>query len=165
MLKLRRAQTSVEGLLLMSIIVLSVIIISLPYLRDSGEVLSLVQIRNSANFAASYLTNGVIVDKETYAPLNVIIENYTGSLGVKFSFLGLKVTTENSSEIEVLVKFSHNLNLTETTNSKIASLIGEFIKQSLISLSTVRTENGSIYIGGRLLVLNITVENGGSVIK
>ncbi|MFA4639801.1 hypothetical protein [Pyrococcus kukulkanii] len=161
----RRAQTAIEGLLLMSIVVLSSVIVILPYLENSREATILLRLKDSASFSASYITNGVVIGEEKFDPLNSVIKNYTGSSGVKFSFLGLKIVRENSSEIVVLLKFSHNLNLTKDKNSKIAKLIGEFVEDSLKDLSIISTYNGKMYSGEKHLILNITVEDGWSVIK
>ncbi|WP_148266021.1 hypothetical protein [Pyrococcus sp. ST04] len=150
----------------MGIIVLSAISVSIVYLKSSGDISVLVELKDFAGYASSYITNGVVVNKSELAPLNEIITSYTGYYGVRFSFIGLKVTKENSSEIVIYLGFSHNLNnLTAEENSRIATLLGEFLKNSLKNLRITSLRGDGIYIGEKRIVMNITVNNGWSVIR
>ncbi|QDA30675.1 hypothetical protein FH039_02280 [Thermococcus indicus] len=158
-----KAQTSLEVLFILAIILGGVVFTMRIYIKQNSDTLLIAGVRDASSRAAAYISTGVEVDGSVYAPLNEVMENYTGFKPVSFRFAGLKTQLETEGKVVLLIKFEHDLYLSEGENEKIAGAIGEFMVDYLDLSRDFTLRDGKLYQGGREVEFNVTV-NGDWVV-
>ncbi|WP_297504093.1 hypothetical protein [Thermococcus sp.] len=154
---IRKGQTAVEMLFILGVILAGIVVVVPVYTQQSSDSVTLTAIRDASSQAAAYINMGVVSSDTSYAPLNEVINNYTGYSNVGFRFVGLEVLSENSTSLVVAVKFEHDLPPNSTRDGKIALAIGEFLKGYLGGIHGFTLRNGHLYTDNRLLKFNVTV--------
>lgn len=152
-----RGQTSLEMLLIVSLIFVAVMLIISGYSQSSSSAVILLPIRSAASDAATYLNLGVMENTPVYEPLNNILSAHYNDGPLKFKFEGAMIQRENSTSILVALKFEHDLRLTDAQNATIARSIGQFVLNRLNQTDGFSMVDGNIYYGNRKITLNVTV--------
>ena len=161
----RRAQTSLEMLFILGIILAGIVVIIPIYTQESSDPVMLAAIRDAAAQAAAYIDTGVVSDDPLYGNLTEVIEKYTDYQSVGFRFVGIKTQSENGTSVKILVKFEHDLAENSTRDKAVAGYIGGFLKNYLSGVRGFSMRGGSLYQNGRLVVFNVTVSETWEVVS
>ncbi len=153
----RKGQTAVEMLFILGVVLAGIVVVVPVYTQQSSDSVVLSAVRDAASQATAYINMGVLSNDSAYAPLNEVINNYTGYSNAGFRFLGVGVLSENSTAIVLSVKFEHSLPSNSTQDGKMALAVGNFIKGYLGGISGFNLRNGHLYADNRLLKFNVTV--------
>ncbi|WP_456453738.1 hypothetical protein [Thermococcus sp.] len=149
----RKAQTSLEALIIMGIIMFGAVVIVPNYIsiNTGASILSLV--RSSAGIACSYLNMGVAVSGGgyNYSSLNALL----GS-GVKYNlYLNDVRYSEVNGTIYLTVNIT-NFGAISNVNAVEAGILN-FIRAYLVTHSSARIVNGDIVYNGRKVIIGVEV--------
>ncbi|NJE85581.1 hypothetical protein E3E23_07055 [Thermococcus sp. CX2] len=149
----RKAQTAIESLFIIAIILTGILIIVPPYLNENRDISLVVYVRNSASNACAYLNTGVVTNETEYTPLNAIItaNNYT-----YYSFQLASLTMkELADRIQVNVTILYAGGTFPETS--IETNIEQYIVNDLASKTNVQMRDGKLYFGGKEVEINVDV--------
>lgn len=149
----RKAQTAIEVLFIVAIILAGILIIVPPYLNENRNTSLVAYVRNSASSACAYLNTGVVINEADYAPLNTIIKasNYT-----YYSFQLASVNMDeldNKIQVNIVITYSGSA-IPETT---LEDNIKQYIAKDLASKTNVQMMDGKLYFGGKEIEINVDV--------
>ncbi len=158
----RRAQTSIEVLFILAIILTGVVVVVKPYLTSSGSMVTDVYVKNAAEDACGYLNNGVLVNDNLHEPLNGILSasnySYRG-----FKFRGL-TTTQNGSIVNVSVYITYQGSERFWKNSGIpnpdtylGNQIKEFMLRYISARPNVSRDGDTLSFGGKKILIRVIV--------
>jgi len=149
----RRAQTAIEALFIIAIILAGVLIIVPPYLNENRDISLVVYARNSASNACAYLNTGVVINEAGYAPLNVIIkaDNYTYHT---FQLTSISMNELDSKiQVNIIITYSGSA----VPEATLEANIKQYIVNDLASNTNVRLSGGKLYFGGKEVEINVDV--------
>ena len=151
----RRAQTAVEAMFIIAVILTGVALIVPSYLRSSTVSTMDVYVRDAASSACDYLNEGVFVIDSMHQPLNVVL-TYTNGSYAFFSFKGINVV-ENGGEVGVTVYIGTGVSFTPTQLSVVEDKIKEYILRYISSRPNVRREGDYLYMGEKRFTITVNV--------
>lgn len=162
----RRAQTALETLFILGIILTGIFLIVPPYLDSSEETSIVVQVRNAASDACAYLNTGVKVEDWLHEPLNEILEAsiYSSS---NFVLEGISTTQSgNIITVNVIIKSQKSLKFWESGDQQWDSIEGgfrEYIIRYVLKAKPAASRSGDVILFGRKrVVVNVEVSGEGS---
>ena len=151
----RKAQTSLEALFIIAIILTAVAIVVPVYTKSSSLSTMDVYLRNSASSACDYLNEGVMVNDSLHEPLNKVLA-YTNYSYAFFSFEGIRVV-EHGSDVDVTVNVFSKLSLSDAQRTFIESQIKEYMLRYITARSNIRREGDYLYFGGKTFSITVNV--------
>ncbi|ASJ15421.1 hypothetical protein [Thermococcus radiotolerans] len=149
----RRAQSAIEVLFILAIILAGVLVVTPSYLNENTAMSAVSYVRTSASDACAYLNTGVVSNESIYSPLNAIItaSNYTYRA---FQLAGVRSADVNGKmQINITITYA-GAGLPEAT---IEANIKQYIEDDLVSKTNVVRENGKLYLRGREIEINVDV--------
>jgi len=155
----RSAQTAVEALVLVGVIIAGIVVVVPAYLDNNSKISLTSAVRDAADFAANYVSLGV--EKEDYADLNDAIRalNYQAG-GIRF--LGLEVKGSENVTI-VTLKFEC---LVECDEARVGRDLGQFIKSYLANNNgEFSIRNGTLIFNNQEIWFNVTVNSVWVVVR
>ncbi len=149
----RKAQYSLEALLIMSVILFGTVIIVPNYINSDTSASIVSFTRASAGIACNYLNMGVIVGDSKYGALNALLNSgadYNLRLkSVRYSeaddTIYLTVSIVNFGGISNI-----DINATETG-------ISNFIQSYISEHSSAKIVNGTLVYSGKKVIINVEV--------
>lgn len=158
----RRAQTSLEVLFILAVILTGVVVIVKPYMDSGGDIITDIHVKDAAEDACAYLNNGVLVNDSLHEPLNpiVVLSNYS-SRG--FRLRGL-TTTRNGNVINVSVyityrgseKFWEDAGLSNP-HAYLEDQIREFMLRYISARPNVSRNGDLLLFGGKRISIKVVV--------
>ncbi|MFA4668960.1 hypothetical protein QDY65_00180 [Pyrococcus kukulkanii] len=155
----RSAQTAVEMLVLVGVIIAGIVIVVPAYLDNNSKVSLTSAVRDAADFAANYVSLGV--EGKDYPDLNDAIRalNYQPD-GIRF--IGLNVKEEGNVTI-VTLKFEC---LVECDEARVGSDLGQSIKSYLAhNNGEFSIRNGTLIFNNQEIWFNVTVNSVWVVVR
>ncbi|MCD6373069.1 MAG: hypothetical protein J7L37_05935 [Thermococcus sp.] len=151
----RRAQTALEVLFILAIILAGVVVITSSYTKSSTVTTMDVYVRDAASSACDYLNEGVVILDDLHEPLNGVFV-YTNYSYAFLSFERLK-TVEAGSEVSITVNISSVKVFPETERVFMESSIKEYILRYISSRPNVRRDGDYLYFGGKKFTIVVKV--------
>jgi hypothetical protein len=162
----RRGQTAVEMLFILAIVLTGVVVIMPTYTQQSSDATLVYAVKSAASEASNYISLGVTVSEWKYYPLNSIINNYTRHETLNFKLIGVGIESETDDEIILVIKFEHDLPLSNQDNKRIINKIVRFMKRSLAEeRGFYLDESNKLHYAGKLVTFNVTVNSVTKVIS
>ncbi|NJD98960.1 hypothetical protein E3E26_04045 [Thermococcus sp. LS1] len=149
----RRAQTAIETLFIVAIILTGILIIVPPYLNENRDTSLVVYVRNSASSACAYINTGVMINEAGYAPLNEIIkaDNYTYHT---FQLTSISMNELDSKiQVNIIITYSGSA----VPEATLEANIKQYIVNDLASNTNVQLSGGKLYFGGEEVEINVDV--------
>jgi|GEM_PF-1768088 len=151
----RRAQTALEVMFILAIILTAVAIVVPVYSRSSSMGTMDVYLRDAASSACDYLNEGVMINDTLHEPLNgvLVITNYSYGF---FSLEGIRVD-EYGSDVDVTVNISSKISLSDAQRTFVESQIKEYMLRYIAGHSNIRREGDYLYFGGKRFSITVNV--------
>ena len=149
----RKAQTSLEALIIMGIIMFGAVVIVPNYISINTGASILSMVRSSAGIACSYLNMGVAVrgGGYNYSSLNALLDS-----GVKYN---LRLKSVRYSEINGTIYIAVNITSFGAISDVNAVETGilNFIRAYLVKHSSARIVNGDVVYNGEGIIITVEV--------
>jgi len=154
----KRGQTSLEYLLLMTVILLSVSAIAASYAKTSSSMSLTAVVRETGSIACSYVNTGVVKNSsQPYSYLNDAI-TYLGYRSPLLKVESINVTV--GSSVDINMTFLTGITLNSTAREKLGSYVRSFVAEYLLDSKALSGSISNLTYRGKPVKLEVRIVEG-----